>query len=469
MRSGPDAENRALIPFDGAGTLLVVPSISFPPAELAKITAVQAYEQRMLFLLLLLDDPGRRIVFVTSMPVDPAVVDYYLRFVADPASARDRLALVDLGDPSIGSLSEKILRRPDVVERLRTLVPDGATMVPFNVTPAEAGVATALGVTLHGPPPRLARLGSKSGAREVAHRAGVPTPEGAENLFSLDAVAEAIAAIRRRRPAAEAVVVKLDHGFSGIGNAIVELDGLADPLPASKTTFCAADESWATYAAKVAADGAIVEQLLRVPGLQSPSVQLAVEGSGTVDILSTHDQILAGPENQVYIGCRFPAAARYRSAIVAEAERVGDVLAGEGVLGSFGIDFLVTPAGDVYLSEINLRLGGTTHPYWMARLAGGAAYDRAAGELVRADGRRLCYTATDNLKLARLVGSKPAEVIALVEDAGLAFEPAAGAGVAVHLLAAVPGHGKLGATCIAGTPDDADELYARLVTALGER
>ena len=36
----------------------------------------------------------------------------------------------------------------------------------------------------------------------------------------------------------------------------------------------------------------------------------------------------------------------------------------------------------------------------------------------------------------------------------------------VLLLGAVPGHGKLGATCIAGTPEDADEVYARLVAAL---
>ena len=103
-------------------------------------------------------------------------------------------------------------------------------------------------------------------------------------------------------------------------------------------------------------------------------------------------------------------------------------MAGEGVIGSFGIDFLVTPAGDVYLSEINLRMGGTTHPYWMARLAGGAAYDPATGELVGAGGDRLCYTATDNLKLARLVGWTPADVIALVDDAGLAFDPADGHG-----------------------------------------
>ena len=448
---------------------MVVPSISFPVVELAKIVAVESYEERMLFVLLLLDNPELRIVFVTSMPVDPATVDYYLGFLADPAGARERLTLLDVGDPATGSLSEKVLARPDVVGRLQSLAAGGGTMLPFNVTPVEVKLASALGLTLLGPPAHLVRLGSKSGARKVAGRAGVRRPEGAENLFSLAAVSAAISAIRLRRPDAEAVVVKLDNGFSGIGNAILELDGLADPLPASKTTFCAADESWGTYAAKVAEEGAIVEELLRVPGLQSPSVQLCISAAGEVEVLSSHDQIRGGPENQVYIGCRFPAAPRYRSAIVAEAGRVGEVLAAEGVIGSFGIDFLVTPEGDVYLSEINLRMGGTTHPYWMTRLAGGAAYDAVAGELVRPDGRTLCYMATDNLKLSRLMGWAPADVITLVAKECLAFDPSTGTGVTLHLLGAVPGHGKLGATCIAGSPEDADALYARLVSVLSNR
>ena len=59
----------------------------------------------------------------------------------------------------------------------------------------------------------------------------------------------------------------------------------------------------------MAAEGAVVEELLRVPNLQSPSVQLRIDAGGVVEVLSTHDQILGGPEGQVYIGCRFPATA----------------------------------------------------------------------------------------------------------------------------------------------------------------
>ncbi len=453
-------------------TIVVLPSISFPVAELVKVAGVQAYEERMLFFLLLLADPEVRIVYVTSEAVDPAIIDYYLRFVPDPADARRRLALLDLGDPSIGSLSEKLMARPTDLDRLRTAVAaaggdlaTGAGVVPYNVTPAEQGVADAVGLPLCAPRPELVSLGSKSGSRKVAAVAGVRVMPGSEDIFSVGELSDAIARLRVRRPQAEAVVVKLNHLFAGQGNAIIELDGLVDPVTASNTVFCA-EESWPSYEAKVGVHGAIVEELARSEGLRSPSVQLQVSPTGEVEVLSTHDQILGPPHNQVYLGCRFPARADYRLAIQSEARKVADVLVSRGVTGAFGIDFLVE-GEQIRLSEINLRMGGTTHPFWMARLATGGAYDQESGELRLPGGDARCYVATDNLKFSGLVGCRPGEVIERIDRAGLAFDPSTAAGVTLHLLGALPGAGKMGMTCIAATPDDADELYRQVLQTLG--
>lgn len=446
----------------------MVPSISFPVPELRKIAAVQAYEERMLFLALLLRNPELRVVYVTSSMVDPDTVDYYLRFLDDPAAARDRLTLVSLDDPSIGSLSRKLLGRPADLDRLRALIGGDAgeaVMLPFNVTGAEQEVADRLGVALCGPPADRVWLGSKSGSREVAARAGVPTPAGVEHLMSGAELEAALVDLRRRRPGAAGFVVKLNNGFSGQGNAIVDARGMATPLPASKTTFCSAEESWHSFEAKVEAEGAIVEELLRGGEVASPSAQLRIGAGGEAELLSTHDQILGGPEGQVYIGCRFPARPAYRAAVSAAAARVAAVLAEEGVVGSFGIDFLVVD-GDVYMSEINLRMGGTTHPYWMARLATMATFDPAEGVLVAPDGRPRAYVATDNLRTDRLIGVAPGEVIAAVDKAGLAFDPAAGTGTTLHLLGALRGAGKMGATCIGVDLDDATDRYDRLVSLL---
>ncbi len=455
------------------GTVVVVNSITYPAVELAKITAAQFYEERLLFMLLFLRAPRLRMIYVTSVPVDPAIVDYHLRFLPDPEDARSRLSMIDLGDPSAASLTEKLLGRPEVLGRMRSLIgdPDDAYMVTFNVTDAEKALSARLGIPLYGPAPDQVPLGSKSGSRRVARRAGVGLLGGAEDLYSAEAVEAALTRLRERRPPAEAAVVKLNNGFSGQGSVMVELEGgRSSPfsLARAPAMFCAAEESWGTFWPKVAAEGAIAEELVRRPGVVSPSVQLRLSPAGSLEVLSTHDQVLGGPGNQVYLGCRFPAHPDYRLAIQEEAVKVGRVLADEGVIGPFGIDFLVVPPGQggaekavVYLLEINLRVGGTTHPFWMARLATGGVYDTTTGELV-AGGRAKTYVATDNIKSAKLVGSSPAQVIEAVDRAGLGFDAVSATGTTLHLMGALPGYGKMGVTCIADSIGEAEDLYRRV-------
>ena len=454
-------------PWPGA-TIVVVPSLTLSIEDLRNVTGVVFYEERLLCFLLLLADPGARVVYTTSTAIDPAIIDYYLRFLPDPADARRRLTLVDAGDAELGWLTAKLLSNREALDRLRDAVgdPARARLLPFIATPVEHELAEALGVAVDGPRAELGVLGSKSGARRVARRAGVGVLPGSEDLFTIEEVAAATRALVAAEPPPEAVVIKLNNCFSGLGNVILDVDGLADPLPTSKTLFCSPDETWPTYIAKTAAQGAVVETLLRDPELRSPSAQLRISPAGVVEILSTHDQILGGPQNQIYLGCRFPAHPDYRLTIQREAQKIGQVLAEQGVVGSFGIDFLVV-GRDVYLSEINLRLGGTTHPFWMARLATGSRYDLLTGELRRPDGEARCYVATDNLKSAKLKGRSPADVISEVDRSGLSYDTASGTGIALHLLGALPTTGKLGATCIAATPEAADEKYRALLDLVG--
>ncbi|HVE47502.1 MAG TPA: peptide ligase PGM1-related protein [Acidimicrobiales bacterium] len=457
------------------GTIVVLPSASFPVEELTKITGIQHYEERMLFTMLFLANPETRIVYLTSLPVDEAVIEYYLRFVPDPDAARRRLLFHSLGDPSPVCLTEKLLARPEAVAAMRGLVedPDDAYVLPFNITNGEWALAEALGLPLYGGHSDLAELGSKTGSRRVARQAGVAVLEGREGLYTIEELESAVRAIQARRPAAEAVVAKLNDGFSGQGNAIIELAGPVPPFPldSSATTFCAAGESWPAFSAKMAQRGAVVEELVRHKTMVSPSVQLRVAPGGTVEVLSTHDQILGGPDNQVYLGCRFPADESYRLAIQEAGTKVSALLAAEGVLGSFGVDFVVMPSAggaaghEIYLSEINLRMGGTSHPFWMARLATGGVYDPATGQLRVEDGVRT-YVASDNLKSQRLVGKTPADVIEAVDKAGLAFDPISRTGATLHLLGALRGFGKMGLTCVAESLDEADELYREVVATV---
>ncbi|HEV2755578.1 MAG TPA: peptide ligase PGM1-related protein [Actinomycetota bacterium] len=449
-----------------SGTLVVVPSLTFPESELRKIVGIQFYEERLLFLLLLLRRPELHVVFVTSVRVEEPIVDYYLAFVPPEARAGDRLWLLALWDPQPRALTEKLLERPDSLDRLRQLSGGDACLLTFNVTELEGRLRDEIGAPLYGCPPDLAHLGSKSVARRVAREAGVAVPPGAEDLRSLHEVEKALDELRTNAPAARSAVVKLNEGFSGQGNAIVSLTDNG-PVTGRPTVFCAEEESWPSFAAKLAEQGGVAEELMRVPGMVSPSVQMRIAPDATFEVVSTHDQILGGPDDQVYLGCRFPADARYRATIQDAGRRVARVLAERGVIGSFGIDFVIGPEDGAvpYLTEINLRMGGTTHPFLMTEFVTGGTYDEATGELV-VDGRPKHYVATDNLKSESYVGLAPEALIGAIRSGGLAFDAATKTGVLLHLLGALKKHGKVGMTCIADSPEEADALYGMAVEVL---
>src|SRR5688572_9189013 len=82
-------------------TIVVVCSMTLEDGNMPA-AVVQAYEERFLFLLLLLRQPRARLVYVTSQAVHPSIVDYYLGLLPGiiPSHARRRLHLVSPLDGS---------------------------------------------------------------------------------------------------------------------------------------------------------------------------------------------------------------------------------------------------------------------------------------------------------------------------------------------------------------------------------
>lgn len=459
---------RALSDLD-EGCIVVLPSITFPVEELRKIIGIGRYEERLLCMLLLLRAPKLEMVFISSLTVDPVVIDYYLSFLDDPEGARSRLRLIALDDTHPLPLSEKLLSREDLLGEISSFTAGkDAYLLPFNVTAAERALATSIQVPIYGPRPGLAYAGSKSGSRHVAVEAGVEVLPGSEDLHSLEAVDAALGWLKEEHPEAVAAVIKLNYGFSGQGNAVVNLGDWEGSVADAPTVFCAEEESWDSFGPKIERDGAIVEEMILDPGIVSPSVQLRIAADGSFEVVSTHDQILGGPGDQVYLGCRFPARADYRSEIQEAGLRVAKTLAAKGVVGSFGIDFVIVPRDDriaVFLSEINLRLGGTSHPFYTARFVTGGTYDPVGGSLV-VEGAERCYIATDNLKSERYKTLLPNDLLEHIETEGLAYQRDRATGVVLHMLGALAEHGKLGVTCIAETMTEANDLYAAFVATL---
>ena len=463
-------------------TVIVIPSMSLDHEELAKLTGASRYEERFLCLLMLLRLPSTRVVYITSEPVAPSIVNYYLGLVrdADGGDANARLSMLTCDDPSVAPLTEKILARPRVMGRIKALIDDPASshLTCFTATALERTLAVRLGIPLYGCDPALWHLGTKSGSRDVFRRAGVVAPPGYEHLRGEDDVIRALVDLKREHPSVRRAVIKLEEGFSGEGNAIFSYHGaplgqgltqwVRDVLP-KRIRFVAPGESWTTYRDELTRMGGIVEAFVVGTEVRSPSVQCRIDPSGATQIISTHDQVLGGASGQVYLGCKFPAELSCGPGLHAAARRVTDVLASEGVVGRFGIDFVSTRVHNEwrhYAIEINIRKGGTTHPFLTLQLLTDGTYDSATGHFRSKSGRPCFYVASDNLCDPSYATLTPDRVISAAARRGLAFDSATERGVVFHLMGALREYGKVGAVCIGPTREDAQHLFATTVAML---
>ena len=463
--------------------VVVVPSLSLEGVEHTNILGVLHYEERMLFTLNLLRDPNTRVVYLSSEPIEPAFVDYILSFIRDVplADMRRRLTMLSAADSTKRPLTEKILARPELVARIAAAIePSRAYLTTFAVSEPEEALAVQLGIPLYGCDTSLLWLGTKSGSRWAFKEAGVPVPPGVENLESIDDVVSAIAHLNEADPDLKSVVVKHNSGFSGMGNAVLDLssiEGLHKPgLCRRDREQCIAEAlvgirladpeaSWESYQAGFEYEGGIVEAFVRADCIQTPSTQLRVSPEGDLRVVSTHDQIMSGPEGQVYAGCLFPASPEYRQAMQQDAVRVGEVLKNKGVVGRFAIDFMALKTSSEQWEhvaiEINLRLGGTTHPLMFMKLVNGGNYDHTRGIYTTAKGEQRCYMATDALEEAHFKGLELQDLLDIADTHGLSYQSDTDTGVVFHLTGAMQEFGKLGMTVVERDRDKARVAFER--------
>ncbi|MDJ0496997.1 MAG: carboxylate-amine ligase, partial [Acidimicrobiia bacterium] len=150
-------------------TVVVIPSLSLDPIELRKIRGVRHYEERMLCLLMLLRLPNTNVIYITSRPIHPSIIDYYIHLLPGVPGrhARNRLTLLDCDDGSPDPLTQKILDRPRLIQRISDAIPDhnSAHITCFNATHMERSLAVQLGIPLYACDPELNHLGDKSHGR----------------------------------------------------------------------------------------------------------------------------------------------------------------------------------------------------------------------------------------------------------------------------------------------------------------
>ncbi|WP_205573309.1 peptide ligase PGM1-related protein [Flavisolibacter nicotianae] len=463
-------------------TVVIVPSLTLDSEILQKIDGANYYEERMLCLLMLLRMPRTHVVYVTSMPIDPAIVDYYLHLLPGITAyhAVQRLTLLSCFDASSCSLTEKILARPRLLKRIKDCIQDRfqAHLSCFNVTEAERKLSVALEIPVFGCDPDLQDLGNKSNSRKLFRTCGIPTPTGYEDLYTKEDIADALHQLKMDEPGLRKAVVKINEGFSGDGNAIFSFENapngsklftwLNDHL-LENLHVIAKDLTPEKFMQKFGAAGGVVEVFIEGDRKHSPSVQCRINPLGKIEIISTHDQMLGGESGQVYLGASFPARQEYAPMIAEMGRKIAEELRFYGVLGRFAVDFISVHNGDEwkhYAIEINLRKGGTTHPFLMLEFLTNGIYHADKGMYYAANGQPRFYVCSDNLQSDLYKGLTPHDMIDIAMCSDLLYDGSTQEGVMFHLISALSQYGKLGVVCIGATPEHAEHYYRKIVDVL---
>ena len=139
------------------------------------------------------------------------------------------------------------------------------------------------------------------------------------------------------------------------------------------------------------------------------------------------------------------------------------------MLGRFSVDFLSVKENGLwkhYAIEINLRKGGTTHPFLMLQFLTDGHYDETTGLFETPNKQNRFYYASDNLQNDAYKGLSPQDLIDIAMFHSLHFDGATQKGVMFHMIGALSQFGKMGVVCIGATPQEAYQYYTKTIEVL---
>ncbi len=121
-----------------------------------------------------------------------------------------------------------------------------------------------------------------------------------------------------------------------------------------------------------------------------------------------------------------------------------------------------------YAIELNLRKGGTTHPFLTLQFLTDGGYDGDSGSYRTAGGASKHLVASDHLEDPRLKVLTVSDLFDTVVVHGLHFDQARETGVVFHMISSLTECGRIGVTAVGDTPEQAQQLYARASSTILE-
>ena len=458
---------------------VAVPSLSLDLEGLPLPGGLLHFEERLLYLLHLLSQPACQLWFLTSHLISEEEVAYYLHFLRHVpyAHARRRLRMQPMVDRGLKPLTQKLLERPALLERIRQKIQGcpNAYLTVYTSTELEMRLAVELGLPILGTDPRHMHLAGKEQSRRLFEELGLDVPPGRVGLRDLEDLTGAILELLesgRVSPQRPYVVVKQNQGVSGLGNRKLSLMPfwnllVADLQREEKQARLAqalrrhwGDAEGRAFWPRFERLGGVVEQFLEG---ESISVQVHVSPLGEVTIVGVLQELM--DERGRYRGAVFPAPGPLALPALRQARKVAEELAGRGVCGRFEVDFLVHDQS-VFALDLNFRKSNSTGSLRTLNLLAGGGYCPESNAYRDAAGQIRAMVTSDWLEVGSHARS-PQDVIDLATEDGLNYSTATHTGVVFQMLGGVSANGRVGVTCVGGSSEEARQLFQQAEGLLG--
>ena len=403
-------------------------------------------------------------VYVTSMPIAPEIIEYYLALLPGviPSHARARLSLVSVDDASPRSLSEKLLERPRLLATDRGPDPEPVALhlIPYNTTELERDVALASGSRCTAPTHGWRSSGRRPAAAGCSPRRACRIRSGARTCTTSTSIADAVVVDAAQRPTMARSSSSSTRASPVRATRSVDL---ARPAGARRRATSAArssqrlremelerpDTPFDVYLAKFAEGGGIVEE--RDHRGRAPQPERAAAGHAERRGRAAVDPRPAArrAERAELPGLRVPGRLQVRAGDQRRGGRssVPGSPARACSAGSRSTSSSVRDAGGgwtPYAIELNLRKGGTTHPFLTLQFLTDGRYDPRTGLFLTPDGDEKHLVATDHLESDSLRALTVEDLFDIVARHGLHFDQSRQVGVVFHMISCLTEHGRVG-------------------------
>eukprot|EP00736_Rhodelphis_marinus_P005987 Rmarinus@m.15797 len=371
-------------------------------------------------------DPNTEIVYVAPFQLPDDIRQYFAKLLqvgdaqSDMGEIGARYRVVHPENfhrmPETLSLTQLLLYSPRCLKRIKHFIRGTeAYLVPGDVGQEEKRLCVELGIGMLAPDPSLAMVyGSKSGAKRIFAAADVNVPPGGYDVYDSDIFYAKLANSILHYLQVPRWIFKIDDEFNGRGHAYFDVTHLTchshllreskenGDLTRDEITMEAARQeieaelrkllssvvviacpyvhpNWEEYLKAFTRYGGVIEACpTKVTG--SPTVNILIEPTGELTIMSTHDQVFSPP--YVAVGASCPQSSVPYAALSNATTAIAKVCVEKGLFGYFSIDYVAfTQKGQlrVWAVDFNPCLTLSAVSFWLVDFVVGGRFNAIKG------------------------------------------------------------------------------------------